>query len=56
MLILHQKIVIIPNNSELLDSRIADNVKYFSYFENCLEALDGIYLPAHLLATIVSPY
>ena len=52
MLILHQKIVITPNNSKLLDSRITNDAKYFSYFENCLGALDGTQLSAHLPAII----
>ncbi len=56
VLILHQKIVIILNNSKLLDSHIADDVKYFPYFENFLGALDGTHFPAHFLATIVMLY
>lgn len=45
-----------PNNFKLLDFCIVDNAKYFSYFENCLKALDVIYLSAYLLAIIILPY
>lgn len=56
VLILYQKIVFIPNNSKLIESRIADNTKYFLYFENCLGALNSTHLLAHLLATIAPLY
>lgn len=56
VLILNQKIATTPNSSELLDPRIANDTKYFPYFENCLEALDGTHLPVHLPATIAPPY
>lgn len=56
ILILYQKVVIIPNNFELLDSRIVNNTKYFPYFENCLGLLDGTYLLAHLSITITPLY
>lgn len=56
VLILYQKIVITLNNSELLNSYITNNVKYFSYFENFLSALNSIHLLAHLLITIAILY
>lgn len=56
VLILHQKIVITPNNSELLDSCIVNDAKYFPNFKNCLGVLDGTYLSAHPPAIIASPY
>lgn len=49
IIILYQKIDIISNNSKLLDSYIVNNIRYFSYFKNCL---DGTYLLAYLLAII----
>lgn len=52
LLILNSKIVITPNNSKMLYSYITNNAKYFFYFENCLETLDGTYLPAYFLAII----
>ena len=56
MMILHQKTIILPNSSELLDLCITNDTKYFFYFKKYLRALDGIYLPAHLSAVIASPY
>lgn len=34
LLILHEKIVSLPTPNEPLDSRIAEDTKYFPYFEN----------------------
>ena len=56
LLILHKKTITLPNTSKPLDSRIADDTKYFPYFENCLGALDGTHLPAHLPSVIAPPY
>lgn len=55
-LILYQKIVITLNNSKMLDFCITNNVIFFSYFENCLEALNDTYLLAYSLVTIALPY
>lgn len=54
--ILHEKIVILPGPNEPLDSRIAEDTKYFPYFENCLGALDVTHLPAHVPALLAPPY
>ncbi|WP_375449288.1 hypothetical protein [uncultured Nostoc sp.] len=56
LLILHKKTITLPNASEPLDSRIADDTKYFLYFENWLRALDGTHLLAHLPSVIVPLY
>lgn len=56
VMILCQKIVIILNNSELLNYHIVDDVKYFSDFENFLGAIDDTHLPAHFLDTIMILY
>lgn len=56
VLILHKKIVIIPNSSKVLNLEIANDTKYFPYFENCLGALDKIYLSAHFPAIIAPLY
>ena len=56
LLILHKKTIILPSTSKQLDSHIVDDTKYFSYFENCLGALDGTYLPAHLPSVIAPQY
>lgn len=56
MLILYQNIIIIPKNFKLLDFYIVNNIKYFSYFDNCLRVLNDTHLLAYLLATIVLPY
>lgn len=50
LLILHEKIVTLPTPNEPLDSRIAEDTKYFPYFENF------IYLPAHVPAHLAIPY
>ena len=41
LMILHQKIVLLPHADTPLANRIAKNTKYFPYFENCIGALDG---------------
>lgn len=56
LLILHQKTIILPTITEPLDSRIAEDTKYFPYFKDCLGALDGTHLPAHLPSTLAPPY
>lgn len=56
ILILYQKIVIIPNNSKLLNSYIMDDIKYFSCFKNYLRVLDNIHFLVYLPATIGPPY
>jgi len=35
-----------PSNDTPLDPRIADDPKYFPYFENCIGCLDGTFVPA----------
>lgn len=56
LMILHQKIVLLPNSDTPLADRIAKNSKYFPYSENCIGALDGIYIPAHVPAAEAAPY
>lgn len=56
MMILYQKTILLPNSSKLLDPRIADDTKYFPYFENYLGALDDTDLLAHFPAVIAPPY
>lgn len=56
LMILHQKIVLLPNSDTPLADRIAKNSKYFPYFENYIGALDGIHIPAHVPAAEAAPY
>ena len=56
LLILYKKTITLPNISKSLDSCIADNTKYFFYFENCLRVLDGTHLLADLSFVIVPLY
>lgn len=55
-LILHKRIVIFPTRTEPLDAGIGKDRKYFPYFENCIGALDGTHLPAHVSALLAPPY
>lgn len=56
LLILYKKIIILSNASKPLNSHIANDNKYFSYFKNCLEVLNNIHLSAHLPFVIVLLY
>lgn len=56
LLYLYAETVNLPTKDDALHPRIADNPKYFPYFQDCLGALDGTYIPAHILATNGTAY
>lgn len=55
LLIFYNKIIILPINTEPLDTQIVKNIKYFLYFENCISILNGIYLLAHI-SVLLAPF
>ena len=50
LLYLHTETVNLPTKDNALYPQIADNTKYFLYFQDCLGALDGTHIPAHIPA------
>lgn len=56
LMILHQKIILLPLADTPLANRIAKNSKYFPYFENCIGLLDGIDILVHVPAMQVALY
>lgn len=56
MLHLHAEIVNLPTKDDALHPRIADDTKYFPYFQHCLGALDGTHIPAHVPAAEGAAY
>lgn len=45
---LHAEIVNLPTKDHALHQRIAEDKKYFPYFQGCLGVLDGTHIPAHI--------
>lgn len=45
---LHAEIVNLPTKDHALHQRIAEDKKYFPYFQDCLGVLDGTHIPAHI--------
>jgi hypothetical protein len=48
LLILYPLFVTLPIIDTPLSSRIADNLKYTPYFDDCLRALDGTYIAVYI--------
>lgn len=48
LIYLHAEIINFPNKNNTLHLCIAENNKYFPYFQDCLGALDDIYISAHI--------
>lgn len=48
LLHLHLQTVNLSTKDDVLHPRIANNTKYFPYFQDCLGALDNTYIPAHV--------
>jgi hypothetical protein len=44
LLILYKHTVKMPTTDTLIPLRIADNIKYTLFFDNCIGALDGTYI------------
>lgn len=47
---LHAKIVNLPTKNHALYQRIAEDKKYFPYFQDCLGVLDDTHIPTHILS------
>ena len=56
LLYLHAETVNLPTKDDVLHPRIADDTKYFPYFQDCLSALDGTHISAHVLAADGAAY
>ena len=56
LFILHKHIVKLPSPQRPLDSQIADDIKYASYFKDCISALDGTHIHSFILAASYMPY
>jgi hypothetical protein len=50
LLILYSRVVHLPTSTTPPSSRITDNPKYTPYFDDCLGALDGTHILAHVPA------
>ena len=50
LLYLHAETVNLFTKDDALHLQIIDNIKYFSYFQNCLSILDSTYILAHIPA------
>ncbi len=48
LLHLHVEIVNLPTKNDAIHPRIAEDSKYFPYFQDCLGELDGTNIPAHV--------
>lgn len=46
----HLQIVNLPTKDNALYPQITDNIKDFPYFQDCLGALNGIHISAHISA------
>lgn len=53
---LYVETVNLSTKDNILHPQIAEDTKYFSYFQDYLDALDGIYIPAHISATNGATY
>ena len=53
---IHAHYVQLPSNTYKTDTRIRDNSKYGPYFRNCLGALDGTHIFAHVPYANRIPY
>ena len=49
LLILNTCFVSLPSTNSHPPTRIFDDAKYYLFFEDCLSALDGIYIPVFVL-------
>ena len=56
LLILHKQVVKLPGATQPLDPRIADDEKYFPYFQDCIGALDGTHVDAFIQSEAQPPY
>jgi hypothetical protein len=56
LLILYSSIVILPASDTPLSPRIADNLKYTPYFNDCIGALDGTHIAAYVSTTEQARY
>lgn len=48
LLHLHTEIINLPTKDDAIHPRIAEDSKYFPYFQDCLGELDGTHIPTHV--------
>ena len=56
LVLMHAHYVQLPSNTYKTDARIRDDSKYGPYFGDCLGALDGTHIPAHVPYANRIPY
>ena len=46
----------LPGANASMPPEIKDNAKYYPYFKNCLGAIDGTHIPAHIFGKDYAKY